>query len=59
LFVNTISKNNTDGNIKLTDSFELEAGIPLDIRFVVKNLEELHSLKPWVCYPGMGVIVSN
>ena len=59
LYVNKISKNNDDGNIKVTDSFEVESGIPLDIRFVVKSLEELHSLKPIVCYAGMGVIVSD
>ena len=59
LYVNKISKNNNDGNIVITDSFEVESGVPLDIRFVVKNLEQLHSLKPLVCYPGMGVIVSD
>lgn len=59
LYVNKISKNNDDGNIKITDSFEVESGIPLDIRFVVKSLEELHSLKPIVCYAGMGVVVSD
>ena len=59
LYVNAISKNNNNDNIKITDSFEVETGIPLDVRFVVKNIEELHSLKPSVCYPGMGVIVSN
>ena len=46
-------------NIKISDSFEVESGIPLDVRFVVKSLEELHSLKPTVCYAGMGVIVSD
>ena len=59
LYVNQISKNNDDGNIKITDSFEMESGVPLDIRFVVKNIEQLHSLKPNVCYAGMGVIVSD
>ena len=59
LYVNTIRKENNDDNIKITDSFEVESGIPLDVRFVVKSLEELHSLKPLVCYAGMGVIVSN
>ena len=59
LYVNKISKNNDDTNIVLTDSFEVESGIPLDVRFVVKSLEELHSLKPIVCYAGMGVIVSD
>ena len=31
----------------------------MDIRFVVKTIEELHALKPSVCYAGMGVIVSS
>ena len=59
LYVNTISKNNNEESIKITDSFEVTSGIPLDVRFVVNSLEELHSLKPLVCYAGMGVIVSN
>ena len=59
LYVNTISKDNDDGNIIITDSFEMDSGVPLDIRFVVKNLEELHALNPQVCYAGMGVIVSD
>lgn len=59
LYVNKISKDNDNSNIKITDSFEVESGIPLDVRFVVKSLEELHSLKPIVCYAGMGVIVSD
>ena len=59
LYVNTISKNNDDRNIKITDSFEVESGIPLDIRFVVQNLDELTSLPVNVCYPGMGVIVNS
>ena len=59
LFVNTISKNNNDDNIKITDSFEVEAGIPLDIRAVVENLDELCALPAKVCYAGMGVIVNS
>jgi flavodoxin len=59
LYVNKISKNNDDGNIKITDSFEPESGIPLDIRAVVENLEELLALPVKVCYPGMGVIVNS
>jgi hypothetical protein len=59
LYVNTISKNNNEEAIKITDSFDMQSGIPLDVRFVVKSLEELHSLKPLVCYAGMGVIVSD
>lgn len=60
LYVNEISNNNNDTNtIKITDSFEVTEGVPLDIRFVVDNLDQLHSLKPLVCYAGMGVIVKN
>lgn len=59
LYVNTISKNNDDGNIKITDSFEVTSGIPLDIRCVVQNLDELTSLPVKICYPGMGVIVNS
>lgn len=59
LYVNKISKDNDSGNIALTDSFEMESGIPLDVRAVVENLEELKSLPVNVCYPGMGVIVNS
>ena len=59
LFVNTISKDNDEGNIVITDSFEMESGIPLDIRFVRENLEELYALPVKVCYPGMGVIINS
>ena len=59
LYVNEISKNNNEGNIKITDSFEVTEGIPLDVRCVVKTIDELHALNPSVCYPGMGVIVSD
>ena len=59
LYVNTISKNNDDGNIKVTDSFEMESGIPLDVRFVVADLDALTGLSAKVCYPGMGVIVNS
>ena len=59
LYVNKISKNNDDGNIVITDSFEVDSGIPLDIRFVRENLEELYALPVKVCYPGMGVIVNS
>ena len=58
LFVNTISKE-TKGNISITDSFEVSTNIPLDIRAVVSNIDELHSLNPEVCYPGMGVVVAD
>lgn len=59
LYVNKISKNNDDGNIVITDSFEMGSNIPLDVRFVRKTLEELYALPAEVCYPGMGVIVSS
>lgn len=59
LFVNKISKNNNDDNIVITDSFEVESGIPLDVRFVVETLEELCALSYKVCYSGMGVIVNS
>lgn len=59
LYVNKISKNNDEGNIKITDSFEPESGIPLDVRAVVENLDELLKLPVKVCYPGMGVIVNS
>lgn len=59
MYVNTISKNNDDGNIKISDSFEVESGIPLDVRFVVDNLDELLALPVKVCYSGMGVIVNS
>lgn len=59
LYVNKISKNNDDGNIVITDSLEVSSGIPLDIRFVRENLEELYALPVKICYPGMGVIVNS
>lgn len=59
LYVNKVSKNNDDDNIKVTDSFEVESGIPLDIRAVVENLDELCALPAKVCYAGMGVIVNS
>lgn len=59
LYVNKISKNNDDAHIQITDSFEVDSGIPLDIRFVVENTDELRALSYKVCYPGMGVIVNS
>ena len=59
LFVNTISKDNTEGSIKLTDSFEVTSDIPLDIRLVKDTLKDLYSIPYSVCYPGMGVIVNS
>ena len=58
LYVNTISKDNDEGNIIITDSFEVDSDIPLDIRFVRETLEDLYALPVKVCYPGMGVIVN-
>ena len=59
LFVNKISKNNDDGNIVITDSFEVESGIPLDVRCVVNTIDDLLAIPVKVCYPGMGVIVNS
>ena len=59
LYVNKISKNNNNDNIKISDSFEVESGIPLDVRFVVEDLAQLLQLPVKVCYPGMGVIVNS
>ena len=58
LYVNTISKDNDEGNIVITDSFEVDSNIPLDIRFVRETLDDLYALPVKVCYPGMGVIVN-
>lgn len=59
LYVNTISKNNDDSNIKITDSFEVQSGIPLDVRFVVETLDDLLNIPVKTCYSGMGVIVNS
>ena len=59
LYVNKISKNNNDDNIKISDSFEVENGIPLDVRFVVPTRADLAKLNVKVCYAGMGVIVKD
>ena len=59
LYVNKISKNNNDGHIQISDSFEVESGIPLDVRFVVEDIAALLQLPVKVCYPGMGVIVNS
>ena len=58
LYVNKISKDNS-GNIVITDSFSVDSGIPLDVRCVVDNLDELKALPYKVCYPGMGVVVNS
>ena len=49
LYVNKISKNNDDGNIVITDSFEVESGIPLDVRCVVNTLDDLLAIPVKVC----------
>lgn len=59
LYVNRISKDNNEGNIEVTDSFEVIVDKPLDVRFVRKTIDDLLSLPVSVCYKGMGVIVSN
>ena len=59
LYVNKISKNNDDGNIKITDSFEVESGIPLDVRFVRETIADLLALPVEICHEGMGVIVNS
>ena len=58
LFVNKISKDN-EGNIEVTDSFEVTTDKPLDVRLVRKTIDDLLSLPVSVCYEGMGVIVSS
>lgn len=59
LFVNKISKDNDSDNIKITDSFKVESGIPLDVRFVKETVDELLALPVGLCYEGMGVIVNS
>ena len=58
LLVNTIGKAGT-GNIKISNSFEPMSNIPLDVRFVKENLEELYNIPATTCYAGMGVIVNS
>lgn len=59
LFVNTLSKDNNDGPIKITDSLEVTSDIPLDVRLVKETLTDLYNIPASVCYPGMGVIVNS
>lgn len=59
LFVNKISKNNDEENIVISDSFLVDNNIPLDVRLVKENLDELYQLPANVCYAGMGVIVNS
>ena len=59
LYVNKISKNNDEGNIKITDSFKVESGIPLDVRFVRETIDDLLALPVEICHEGMGVIVNS
>ena len=58
LYVNRISKDN-DGSIEITDSFEVIADKPLDIRFVKETIDDLLSIPVSTCYEGMGVIVNS
>ena len=58
LYVNKIGKNNNDEHIKITDSFEVQSGIPLDVRCVVETIDDLLKLPANICYAGMGVIVN-
>ena len=58
LYVNKISKDN-DGNIEVTDSFEITTDKPLDIRFVKETIDDLLSIPVSTCYEGMGVIVNS
>ena len=58
LFVNKISKDN-EGNIEVTDSFEVTTDKPLDVRFVRETINDLLSLPVSVCYEGMGVVVNS
>lgn len=58
LFVNKISKDN-EGNIEVTDSFEVTTDKPLDVRFVRETIDDLLALPVSVCYEGMGVIVNS
>jgi hypothetical protein len=37
----------------------MDSNNPLDVRFVVENLDELLSLPVKICYSGMGVIVNS
>jgi hypothetical protein len=37
----------------------MDSGVPLDVRFVVDDLESLKKLSAKVCYSGMGVIVDS
>lgn len=53
LYVNTLS--NQEGNIKINKSFEVQSGIPLDVRTVVKSVEDLYKLSPKTAYTGMAV----
>lgn len=59
LYVNKVSKDNDSDNIVITDSFEMESGIPLDVRLVKHNLDELYAIPAEICYAGMGVIVNS
>lgn len=53
LYVNKLS--NQEGNIKIDKSFEVQSGVPLDIRTVVGTTEDLYKIDPKVAYKGMAV----
>lgn len=53
LYVNKLS--NQEGNIKIDKPLEVQSGVPLDIRTVVRTTEELYKIDPKVAYTGMAV----
>lgn len=59
LDLKTKSISNNFGPIDVSNSFNMTNASPLDVRFVVQSISDLHSLNPKVCYAGMGVIVAD
>lgn len=53
LYVNKLS--NQEGNIKIDKPLEVQAGVPLDIRTIVRTTEGLYKIDPKVAYEGMAV----
>ena len=53
LYVNKLS--NQEGNIKIDKPLEVQAGVPLDIRTLVRTTEDLYKIDPKVAYAGMAV----
>lgn len=53
LYVNKLS--NQEGNIKIDKPLEVQAGVPLDIRTLVRTTEGLYKIDPKVAYAGMAV----